>query len=87
MTRRCSRNNPHRVPLMSRRDNLAALNRVPHVKARWESFGNEYRIAYRHLDREREEATSYHTDDFEDAMLTAIDIPQATLIEYIISIN
>lgn len=66
---------------MSRRDNLAALNRVPHVKARWESFGNEYRIAYRHLDRDREEATSYHTDDFEDAMLTAIHMSEAHIKE------
>lgn len=54
---------------------ISEVNKLPHVKARKESFDpDEIRVAYRNLSKDREEAGAYYTTDPQDAYDTAIQM-------------
>lgn len=54
---------------------IAHINKLPHVKARKESFDpNEIRVTYRGLSKDREEAVASYTTDPQDAYDTAVQM-------------
>ena len=54
---------------------IAEINKLPHVKARKETFDpDEIRVTGRHLSKDREEAIAYYTNDPQDAYDTAIQM-------------
>lgn len=52
----------------------------PHVKVRWDSDWGEFRVAYKGLLPEREEAMAAYTDDAEDAIGMAATMERAYLL-------
>jgi hypothetical protein len=48
------------------------VNSTPHVELRRVEEYNEYRVSYRGIKAEREEAMAYYTDDLEDATDTMV---------------
>lgn len=54
---------------------IVEINKLPHVKARKESFDpDELRVTYRGLSKDREEAVAYYTTDPQDAYDTAVQM-------------